>query len=363
MTQLVDIVNRGLQVIGTRTTVTAAELAGNLSNEAIQANLILTQIRRRLLRMAPWACALKTANLVYITSANGTPENVSVTPTLWAPGLPPPPWAYEYQYPVDCVRACWIIPSSQTGYASGVPITTAVTGGAPSFWQGPPVKFRVQTDAFYGVTAVTISNVGLGYAVGDYVTLASGPNTSPPIGAPLVIQVTSVGASGQITGAVIVNQVAGESNPIGGSYFAIQSNPIMQGSTTGSGFGAMFTITQNVNQTPQRVILCNQEFASLVYCQDVTDPNIMDDAFQEAYAKILGANLAIALTGDKKLANLAVQAANEIIALARVMDANEELTINDVTPDFIRIRGVDFPQNYSGSEIGYDWGSMWPSFG
>ena len=43
MTDNVDIVNRALQVIGTRTTVTAAELANQTSNEAIQANLILTQ--------------------------------------------------------------------------------------------------------------------------------------------------------------------------------------------------------------------------------------------------------------------------------------------------------------------------------
>ena len=37
MPQLVDLVNRSLQTLGTRTTVTAAELAANGSNEAIQA--------------------------------------------------------------------------------------------------------------------------------------------------------------------------------------------------------------------------------------------------------------------------------------------------------------------------------------
>ena len=111
------------------------------------------------------------------------------------------------------------------------------------------------------------------------------------------------------------------------------------------------------------MILCNQEFSTLVYVQDVLDPNLMDDLFQEAFIQILGAGLTIPLTGDKKLANMAIQEANAIIQQARVADANEEFLVNDVTPDFIRIRGVDFPQNYGGADTGYDWGSLWPSFG
>src|SRR5882757_4814998 len=111
MTDLTDIVNIGLQYLGTRTTITAANLANNDKNEAIQANLILTKLRDQTLRMAPWNCALNTANLTYITSVPGTPENTSAATSLWAKGQPPPPWAYEYQYPVDCLRPCWIIPA------------------------------------------------------------------------------------------------------------------------------------------------------------------------------------------------------------------------------------------------------------
>src|SRR5437879_5931881 len=136
MTSVTDVVNRALQTIGTRTTVTDAELANNTSNEAIQANLIIENMRDDLLRMAPWNCAMKTANLTYISSVTGTPENSSPATTLWQPGQPAPPWAYEYQYPVDCLKAQLIIPANQTGYSGGVPITTAVTGGAASFWSG-----------------------------------------------------------------------------------------------------------------------------------------------------------------------------------------------------------------------------------
>lgn len=362
MTTLVDIVNRSLQVPGTRTTVTSAELAGNLSNEAIQANLVLSNIRRRLLRMAPWNCALKTTNLTYITSVPGTPENSSLSSNVWAPGQPSPPWAYEYQYPVDCVRACWIIPATQTGFAGGVPVTTAVTGGAPSFWAGPPVKFKVMTDAFFAVTSAAVASGGTGHAVGDIITLPIGPNTSPPIGAPVQLRVTAAPA-GVITAVSVVSQVLDATTPLGGSYFAIQANPIAQASSTGVGIGASFNLTQATIATPQRVVLCNQEFASLVYCQDVTDPNIMDDLFQDAYAKILGATLTIPLTGDKKLADMAIQQANQIIMLARTADGNEEMLINDVTPDWIRFRGIDFPSMYSGPEVAYDWGSLWPYFG
>src|SRR6476660_6576230 len=108
MTDQAAMVNRMLQSFGSRTTVTAAELVAQSSNEAIQANILYTPFRRRLLRMAPWACAFNSANLNFITSVPGTPENVSAAAQVWGKGQPAPPWAYEYQYPVDCLRACWV---------------------------------------------------------------------------------------------------------------------------------------------------------------------------------------------------------------------------------------------------------------
>src|ERR1700747_3453411 len=99
MTDTTAMVNRMLQSFGSRTTVTAAELATNGSNEAIQANIMYAAARRRLLRMAPWACAFQAQQLAYITSVYGTPENVTAAQTIWTKGQPQPPWAYEYQYP------------------------------------------------------------------------------------------------------------------------------------------------------------------------------------------------------------------------------------------------------------------------
>ena len=359
MTTVADIVNRGLQVLGTRTTVTLASLAANSTNEAIQANLKLNTTRRKLLRMAPWNFALTTQNLVYITSAPGTPENISAATTLWQPGQPSPPWAYEYQYPPNCLRTCWIIPATQTGF-SGIPITTAVTGGAASFWQGPPVKFKVQNDTFYSINAAAVGFGGTGYAVGDLITLPQSNIGVPPVGAPAVLQVTAA-PTGAITAVSVVPTVQNDVTIIGGSYFTIGSTVQPQGTTTGSGTGAIFTVTWNTTPAPQRVILTNQEFAILTYVQDITDPDLMDDMFMDTWSKILGAELTIPLSGDKNLAKLAIQEANANIVQARVGDGNEGFTVNDVTPDWIRVRGIGTSGIFSGPFTGYDWGGLWPS--
>lgn len=356
-----DIVNRALQTFGTRTTVTDAELTNQTSNEAIQANLILTAYRDQLLRMAPWDCALNYTNLTYITSVPGTPENTSPSTTMWQRGQPPPPWTYEYQYPVDCLRGCFVIPTGQTGFAGQTPITTAVTGGAPAFWLGSPVTFKVAVDQFYGVTAAGVISGGSGYAVGDTVTLASGSAGAVPIGAPVVLRVATV-AAGAILTVTVVNQIQGEATPIGGSYFSPQSGAIAQGSTSGSGSGATFTLTQQATPTDQRVILCNQEFATLAYVRQVVNPNVMDPLFQDAWVNVLGGGLCIALTGDKGLANMCIARANRAIEEARKVDGNEGLTINDVTPDWMRIRGVAWTQFYTGPWSNYDWGTLWPVF-
>jgi hypothetical protein len=360
VTTEVDIVNRALQCLGSRTTVTSTELANNSTNEAIQANLILDQLRDATLRMAPWNCAQAFANMSYITSTPGTPENVGLGLNLWAPGQPAPPWSYEYQYPVDCLRPLYIVPQFQSGFAGGIPITTAVTGGSAAFWQGPPVKFKVSTDQFIPVTGATVAAGGTGHAIGDVITLIGGLVTSPPIGAPVVLTVTGVAGSA-ISAVSVNNQIAGSTTPLGGSYFARQTNPVAQGTTTGSGTGATFNLTYGPKGS-QRVILTNQEFAILAYIKQVTDPNVMDPLFQEAWTTILGARLVMALVGDKQLANIKVKEANDYIIEARKADGNEGLTVNDVTPDWIRTRGISYSDYSYTPNVDFNWGQLWTPF-
>lgn len=270
MTSLVDIGNRALSLMGTRSQIASLT---EQSNEAIAIQKWIDTARRDLLRMAPWNSVKNFNTLALLSAAPGTPENPSAGSQFWQKGLPPPPWSYEYAYPSDCIRPVFIVPQFNTGFAPGVPITTAVTGGAPTFWQGPPVKFAVGID--------------------------------------------------QVTNGV----------------------PSPTGDDT-------------------KVIWTNQEFAVLAYLKDVTNPNVMDDQLQQAWTFILSAYLVIDLTGDKALANLRIQSANEKIQEARVGDGNEGLTINDVTPDFIRTRGVDFSWDWAWSPMwgAFDYGGLLPSF-
>lgn len=263
----VDIANRALSAIGTRSTIAALS---EISNEAIQCNLLLEPLRDELLRMAPWNCATNFATLGLICAAPGTPENPTQGSTSWQKGIPPPPWAYEYAYPADCLRPLWIVPQFTTGFASGVPITTAITGGAPTFWNGPPVRFKVGID--------------------------------------------------QVTGGV----------------------PAVGGQDT-------------------KVIWTNQEQAILCYIKRVTNPDVWDDQFRQALVAALAFRLVIALTGDRGLAQLKMNEANQFITLARATDGNEGLTINNVTPDWIRTRGVLYAD---GADFGwspnivFDWGPL-----
>lgn len=368
MVDKAEIVNLALQTIGTRTTVTAAELLAETTNEAIQANLIYDRFRDELLRMAPWDCAFKTANLFYITSMPGTPENTSPATTLWQYGQPAPPWQYEYQYPVDCLRGCWIIPAGNTGFSGSVPITTAVTGGAATWWRGPPIKFKIAIDSFYYATALAITTAGTGYAAGDILVLEQAAQGDAPIGAPARVLVGTVDGSGGILTATLINQIMGAESTFSGSYFAPQTGAqsvdtqYRYGIESTAGADATFTLTFASAQADQRVVLTNQQNATLAYVRQVTDPNVMDVLFQKAWINVLGAGLAWALTGDKDLANDKVAMANAAIAEARKVDGNEGLTVNDVTPDWIRGRGIVYPDanlGITGPNYGFDWGSSW----
>ena len=361
MTDKTAIVNLALQSFGSRTTVTAAELVANSTNEAIQANLTYDNTRDSLLRLAPWDCGMRIANLTYITSMPGTPENSSPTTQLWQPGQPAPGWLYEYQYPADCLRACWLNPVNPTGISDGVPIYPVATGVSPVFNSGPPVRFKVQTDKFYACTAAALVAPGTGYAIGDEITLEGPVAGDVPFGAPARIRVLTASGPGAILTFELIPSVMDSVPTIAGSYFTRQTTTQAQDTTTGVGTGATFDLTFATTPTPQRVILCNQEFANMAYVARVEDENIFDPMFQDALANVLGADIVFALTGDKALANLCIQKANNIIKEARGADGNEGLTINDVTPDWIACRGYLSP-GAQGPFSSFDWGNFWPSY-
>ncbi len=372
MTQNLDIANRALQFFGSRTNISLSEFNTQSSNEAIQAQLIMFKERDSLTRMAPWNCARKFANMTYISSQPGTPENSAAGPPLWVPGIPAPQWSYEYQYPNDCVRPRYIIPQ-YTSLAGGTPIYPlgTVTGFSPIGWTGPALKYEVSTDQFFPVIAAAVAAGGNGYAVGDQITLAQPSftfiqNSVPftwPTGAPAILQVTAIGGGGSVTAVSVVSQIFDEITPQGGSYFSTQNpNGVAQGSTTGAGAGATFNLTFGP-QGSQRVILSNQESAILCYNTRILDPNVMDEMFQDAWIAILASRLVFQLSGDKGLANDAIREANRLVALAREVDGNENLTVNDVTPDWLRTRGNFGGPNWEYTpNMSFDWGSFYSPY-
>ena len=88
MTTNIDLTNRALAQIGTRSQITSMT---DGSQEALYANLLYNGLRDFLLREGDYEFA-------------STP----VVPTVI--GAPLPPWLYGYQYPVDCVRVKQLIP-------------------------------------------------------------------------------------------------------------------------------------------------------------------------------------------------------------------------------------------------------------
>jgi len=98
----VDITNRALQLIGTRTTVTTM---GESSNEAIQANLVYNAVRDWCFGVSNWNFARKVVSLTVgkqFTGAAGT----------WSSTVPQPPWKYEYKLPADFIRAIYLTNSA-----------------------------------------------------------------------------------------------------------------------------------------------------------------------------------------------------------------------------------------------------------
>jgi len=55
--------------------------------------------------------------------------------------------------------------------------------------------------------------------------------------------------------------------------------------------------------------------------------------------------------------------ANMSLIEARKVDGNEGLTVNDVTPDWIRARGIWWTDGFqSGPYNAFDWGGLLPTF-
>ena len=87
------------------------------------------------------------------------------------------------------------------------------------------------------------------------------------------------------------------------------------------------------------VILTNQPQALLCYTYRCTNVNLFDAQFLRAFANYLGYCLAVPLSGDKALAKMAFQIADNTCKAAQASNANEGPDIINNTPDWISTRG------------------------
>ena len=75
--------------------------------------------------------------------------------------------------------------------------------------------------------------------------------------------------------------------------------------------------------TATKLIACNLEEAYLVYIYDVTDPDLMDAAFIEGFARLLAAKISMALTGNPQQYQLQYQMYQTAVQKARIYDGQE----------------------------------------
>jgi hypothetical protein len=256
MTGRVDITNRALQAIGTRSTIASMQEGSNESNNA---NLCYDATRQELIRSAPWNFCTATMTLALLKSAPGTAENPTYPAnTAWNGNTQPPPgWSFEYAYPNDCLQARKVVSNvtPATYGASQVPLFPF--GATNISWQGgcwewPGQRFQVTTDL-------------------------------------------------------------------------------------------------DASNNPFTCILTNVDQAILCYLRDITVESVWDPLFTEAMVLALGGKLALALTTDKQIADMAFKKANERIMAARAADGNEGVTVMDHMPDWItRGHGLSGHRGYSG---------------
>lgn len=338
-----DIVNLALRRIGYELRVGSLLDGSEAANQALD---IYAQTRDDLLRQNDWGFAERNVALTVLKTA---PAGGYFPPTNWSSTYPPLPWAFEYDYPADCLKVRSLKESSL-------------------FLFNPdpqPVLFDTANDYVASetqeqLTAITINAAGSGvYAPGDVIQLAGGVALRPARvtvsttkavsatvaaggsggtpGTQTVTGTTGTGtkfqASVTVSGggaisAVLSITVAGDysanptdptQEPVTGAsltgarlnvqmglltvsitdagIFTTTSPTFTQNGTDGDGTGATFSgATFAAVQQYQRVILANIADAICTYTGQVTNPADWDVTFTEALAAELGRRLAPVLT-------------------------------------------------------------------
>jgi hypothetical protein len=277
----------------------------------------------------------------------GTPENPTIPDRYtWSNRDPAPPWRYSYilrglGFPNDNVMQIRRVRGQSTYRSSDAPLFGGVV---TNMGYNECVPFEVGTDrydaagtllektwGFPPLSEMTITTGGSGYKGGDYVTL---DQTGGDVlyGHAAVLEIVEVGGPGNVLDAQVVE---------GGTFLAwLDAVPYSQKATTGVGTGLTVSGTLIQHNFIEKIILTNAQNPII----DFTTSDIAlieyDASFADAFMLAFEGKLALALLGDKAMAQAKFQQANAALIDARVRDGNEGLTIMDHVPDWLQVRGV-----------------------
>lgn len=101
-----------------------------------------------------------------------------------------------------------------------------------------------------------------------------------------------------------------------------------------------------------KVLLTNWQQAQLVYTASITNPDLWDSEFTQAFVSTLAAFFVNPLNRNAQLASECSSVAKALIMAARISDGNEGPSTVDHTPDWIQARG------WGGGGDGNGWAYM-----
>jgi hypothetical protein len=169
-----------------------------------------------------WSALMTGATLGYFPATSGTSNYQNINGAWQSAGM---------QALLDAVRATG---ATNVVLVGGIDFSNNMSGWLANMPRDPLNQMAAAWHPYPPIqrpSSVAVANGGSSYAVGDSVTLAK-PNT---VYAPAVLRVSAVGAGGTVTAASITTA---------GRYLqiALPASPVVQGSTSGTGSGATFTL-------------------------------------------------------------------------------------------------------------------------
>lgn len=118
--------------------------------------------------------------------------------------------------------------------------------------------------------------------------------------------------------------------------------------------------SEGIGADARRIILSNVPSAIAVITADVTNTDVFDDLFAEAFVQMLASKLVIPVSGDVAMKGQKEQEVKTKVDQARAVDGNEALPTTDHTADWIKARNIgSWPSGVDGFDGLGIWYNGW----